>query len=336
MPVMDQFSIMTFPWGVPPSTGGGLVALTQRAEALGFHSVTLPHHLRMPSEWIYGDYPNREVLDTLVVLPAMAQATSTIRIGTNSLILPLLPPYFWAKYLASLDVMSGGRAIAGVALGWAREDFDAAGADLRTRGRCSDEQLEVITRLWAEDRVTHHGRFYDLDDAELEPAPVQSPGPPIWLGGGLPSIKRAARYAEYLLASWPTVGDVREKYMPQLIEAREHCGAGTGLALLNYAHVVGSEQEMREEAVPNLMKASGLDLALDFLGQAEFAERESAIDPRDLAFVGSPEVCAQRIQAYLDAGVTHFVLDFQYHGLTSVEFSMNQMEKFVSEVVPLL
>ncbi len=111
---------------------------------------------------------------------------------------------------------------------------------------------------------------------------------------------------------------------------------GTGLALLNYAHVVGSEQEMREEAVPNLMKASGLDLALDFLGQAEFAERESAIDPRDLAFVGSPEVCAQRIQAYLDAGVTHFVLDFQYHGLTSVEFSMNQMEKFVSEVVPLL
>ena len=336
MSVMDRFSIMTFPWGVPPPKVSELVELAQQAEKLGFHSISLPQHLVLPTEWIYKDFPNREALDLLVVLPAIAVATKTIRLGPNSLILPLLPPYFWAKYLATLDVMTEGRVIAGMALGWAEEDFEVAGADLGQRGRISDEQLEIITRLWREDRVSHHGRFYSLNNAELEPKPVQKPHLPIWLGGGLPSIPRAARYARYLVASWPSVQDIRDKYMPKLQKERERWGTNTELCLLNYVIVMEDEHALKTQVLPQLTKAAGIEFALSWAGHKEISLRERTISPEEVAFIGTPEQCARRIKEYQQAGVSHFILDFQYHGLTSLQFSIEQMDAFVEKVVPLL
>ena len=75
------------------------------------------------------------MLDSTAVVPAIAAATSTIKIGFNSLVLPLLPPYQWAKYLATLDRMSDGRLIVGTAMGWWQEDFGAVGVERKTRGR---------------------------------------------------------------------------------------------------------------------------------------------------------------------------------------------------------
>jgi alkanesulfonate monooxygenase SsuD/methylene tetrahydromethanopterin reductase-like flavin-dependent oxidoreductase (luciferase family) len=159
---ISDISIMLFPWGDEKPSVGEIVDAARLAEDLGFYSVTLPSHMTMPPSWLFTSFGNRDVLDATVVVPAIAAVTSTIRIGFNSLVLPLLPPYQWAKYLATLDRMSGGRVIAGAAMGWWEEDFGAVGVERKKRGRMFDEQLEVITRLWTEEKTSFDGEFYQL------------------------------------------------------------------------------------------------------------------------------------------------------------------------------
>ncbi len=91
MTQISDVSIMLFPWGVTPPTVSEIVDAAKLAEDLGFYSVTLPTHMTLPPGWLFEDFPNRHVLDALVVVPAIAAATSTIRIGFNSLLPPLLP-----------------------------------------------------------------------------------------------------------------------------------------------------------------------------------------------------------------------------------------------------
>ena len=117
---------------------------TKLAEELGFYSATLPTHMTLPPGWLFDTFTNDDCLDALVIAPAIAAATSRLKIGFNSILLPVLPPYQWAKYLSTLDVMSDGRLIVGAAMGWWEEDFTAVGVDRRKRGRLFDEQLETL------------------------------------------------------------------------------------------------------------------------------------------------------------------------------------------------
>ena len=158
MTEIETFSTFVFAAGDPPPTANDLVDAAVLAEDLGFHSITLAHHLTVPTSWVYGPMADRGIIDPLVLMPAMASATSRIGIGTNSAILPLLPPYVWAKYFASLDVLSKGRVVAGAAMGWFEEDFSVVGVNKRDRGAMFDEQLEVITRLRTEERAPHQLR----------------------------------------------------------------------------------------------------------------------------------------------------------------------------------
>ena len=169
---ISDISVMMFPWGVETPKVNMIVEGAQLAEELGFYSVTLPTHITMPPGWLFTTFPNQDVLDALVVLPAIAAGTRTLRIGTNSCLLPLLPPYTWAKYFSTLDVMSEGRVIIGAALGWWQEDFDAVGVNIRKRGKLFDEQLEILSRLWTQDRVTFEGEHYQLNDIPMQPRPV--------------------------------------------------------------------------------------------------------------------------------------------------------------------
>lgn len=293
------------------------------AEDLGFHSITLAHHLTVPTSWVYGPMPERGIIDPLVLMPAMAAATSRIGIGTNSAILPLLPPYAWAKYFASLDVLSKGRVVAGAAMGWFEEDFSAVGVNKRDRGAMFDEQLEVITRLWTEERVTHEGRFYQLKDAMLQPKPIQQPHPPIWIGGFLPSAARAAKYGRYLVPGNLTPEAIEQDFVPCLRQEADRFGSGTELCLNVNVDIVEDPAGPSPEALERLRRA------VDF-----FIEPD--IEPEKVAIIGPPEHCANRICEYRAAGVVHFLLDFQYHGAVSIRTAMDQMTLFVDKVVPLL
>ena len=219
MPIMDHFSVAVFPWGRKPPTMNEVVEAAQFAEKLGFYSVNVPLMNAIPDAGPFGRFGNKSILDARVLLPAIIADTSKIRIAVDSIPLPYLPPFDWAKYFASLDVISNGRVIVGMCLGMVDEAFHAVGADRRKRGAIADEQLEIITRLWTEDEVTYDGRFYKLSGVSMEPKPVQKPYPPIWWGGRAVSIPRAARYCEYINPPWPTFDELKDVYLPRIKDA---------------------------------------------------------------------------------------------------------------------
>ena len=318
---LSDISIMLFPWGASNPKVEEIVAAAKLAEDLGFYSVTLPTHMTMPPGWLFKTFPNRDVLDALAVLPAIATATSSIKIGFNSALLPLLPPYQWAKYVSTLDVMSAGRVIFGVAMGWWEEDFSAVGVERRKRGKLFDEQLEVITALLTEDTTRYNGDHYRLDDMTLDPKPVQKPYPPIWIGGGIKSVWRAARFGEYLLCFWPSEEEARTLWKPKLAEEGKKYGTEPKLASFTFAYVAEDEKDL-EGRMPMLREAVAFENA--------------DVDPLGITLTGTPERCAERVNALLDAGISHLVVEFQFHGLESVQFGMRQMEKFAREVAPLL
>lgn len=322
MGIMDSFSPALLPWGTKLLTADDVVSVAKHAEELGFYSLTMPIILRLPDEPLYERFGNENIVDSLVLFPLIVQATSTIRIGVHSMVLPLLPPYEWAKYLASLDVISGGRVDAGMCLGFSQRQFDAVGMSAKKRARMSDEAAEVITRLWTEERVTYQGEFYNLKEVTMEPKPKQKPYPPIWWGGGQASIARAARWSEYIASPWLTLQEIKTDFMPRLKEERQKRNTNTKLAMWVLTNVSPdrsfSEQDVR-------------DWALDLL----YHEGKDS-DPTEATIAGSPQQCADRINSYREAGVSFFILDFQRHGLDPASEIMRQMDLFVEKVAPLL
>ena len=322
MALMDRFSVFAFALGDPPPAASDLIAAAKHADSLGFHSISLPHHLTLPAAQVYTGFPRRDILDPLVLLPAMAEVTEKIKVGTNSAIVPVMAPYLWARYFATLDVMSEGRALAGMAMGWFEKDFAAAKVNIKKRARHFDEALGLMRRLWTESSVTHSGETCQLTDMELEPKPVQKPHPPVWIGGHTASIERASRHGQYLLPANLTVEEVRDEYLPRLQEANARWGTEAGICLSVRVNV-GDGRGADPDMLPRIERLVN-------------SRRRPVDDIHKISIAGTPEHCAERIEEYLEADISHFLLDFQYHGLTSVEYSMRQMERFVSEVVPLL
>ena len=227
----------------------------------------------------------------LVVVPAIAAATSQLKIGFNSVLFPVLPPYQWAKYLSTLDVMTDGRVICGAAMGWWEEDFTSVGVPRNKRGKLFTEQLEVITRLWTEERVTFEGEHYQLRDMPMEPKPIQKPYPPIWIGGGLKSIWRTAKYGECVLCFWPSPDDARQVWVPKLQEEGAKYGTDPKLATFTFAYVADGEDDFNQR-LPQLTNAVAFE--------------NPDVDPMQVTISGSPERCAERIKALSDAGVLAF------------------------------
>ena len=154
------------------------------AEELGFDSVWLEEHHGTSRHY----HPS-----PFIFLAGFATRTERILLGTDIAILPLYHPVRLAEDVAQLDVMSQGRVILGVAIGYREEEFAAFQTPLKGRGTQFEEMIDLIKRLWTQDNVTFESRRYALSGFTLEPKPLQQPRPPIWLGGwGKLSIQRAA------------------------------------------------------------------------------------------------------------------------------------------------
>jgi len=182
------------------------------AEQEGFESVWMQEHLVFPAE-IPGTSPNSEsgfpavqsstaLFDPWIVHAAIAQATTTIRLGTNVFILPLRHPLVTARSLVTLDRISNGRVTLGVGVGWLEEEFVAAGVPFRERGRIADEVIPLLRRLWTDDIIDHHGDYYEFGPVAFQPKPRQRPLP-IHVGGGSgPALRRAGRLGD----GWIEIG----------------------------------------------------------------------------------------------------------------------------------
>jgi probable F420-dependent oxidoreductase len=165
------------------------------AEEVGFESVWTGEHVALPVEGNPVATPaETPFLDSVVALTRVATLTQRLRLGTGILVLPHHNPILVAKTLATLDVLSGGRVIAGFAAGYAEPEFRALGVRFDRRGAITDEYLRAIRALWTEDLPAFEGRFARFAGIRFEPKPVRRPHPPIVVGGTAPAaLARAAR-----------------------------------------------------------------------------------------------------------------------------------------------
>ena len=165
------------------------------AEEVGFESVWTGEHVALPVEGNPVPTPaETPFLDSVVALTRVAALTTRLRLGTGVLVLPHHNPVLVAKALASLDVLSGGRVIAGFAAGYVEAEFRALGVRFDRRGAITDDALRAVRALWTEETPRFAGRFARFDAIRFEPKPVQRPHPPIVIGGTAPpALARAAR-----------------------------------------------------------------------------------------------------------------------------------------------
>lgn len=168
-----------------------VAADARAAEEQGFDGVAWGEHL-----FFHG-----AVANSFVTLAAAAGATSRIRLLSSVTILPLYPAVLAAKLATTLDQVSGGRFDFGVGVGGEfPHEFTAAGVSVRTRGRRTDEHLELLRQFWSGGPVQFDGEFTSVPALALDPPPLQAGGPPIWLGGRKPAaVRRAARFADVWL-----------------------------------------------------------------------------------------------------------------------------------------
>jgi probable F420-dependent oxidoreductase len=165
------------------------------AEEVGFESIWTGEHVALPIQGNPVPTPaETPFLDSVVALTRVAALTTRLRLGTGILVLPHHNPILVAKTLATLDVLSGGRVIAGFAAGYAEAEFRALGARFDRRGAVTDEYLRAIRTLWTSEEPAFEGRFAKFAGIRFEPKPVQRPHPPIIVGGvAPPALARAAR-----------------------------------------------------------------------------------------------------------------------------------------------
>ena len=211
----------------------GWVAVTEEADRLGFDSVWIPEHLVLPvdmggSPHDGQDHPpipsNIPVFDPLVYLAFLAARTERIRFGTQVYNIGLRHPFSTARAAATLDVVSGGRLDFGIGASWLRAEWDAVGLDFDSRGARVDESIDVCRRLWSEETIEHHGRFFDFDPVMFEPKPIQRPGPPLHIGGDGPAaLRRAATVGDGWIPMNHSVEEIPEK-VALLAELRQRAG----------------------------------------------------------------------------------------------------------------
>ncbi|WP_019634894.1 TIGR03619 family F420-dependent LLM class oxidoreductase [Actinomadura atramentaria] len=192
--------------------------LAVHADRLGYESVWLPEHLVFATDLSTAAYPGgaspgivpeTPLFDAPAYLCALAAVTTRVRLGTAVYLHALRHPFIAARAFATLDVVSGGRAVAGVGAGWYAGEWIAAGIDFATRGRRLDEAIAVTRRLWTEPAVAHDGEFFAFPEVAFEPKPVQA-RLPILAGGESPAaLRRAATLCDGWISMPRGLDDVR-------------------------------------------------------------------------------------------------------------------------------
>jgi probable F420-dependent oxidoreductase len=175
------FSVNTYAAAEPRA----LARVARAAEGAGFESLWGGEHVVLPDPQAPPSpmAPTDAILDPVVALTYAAALTSRVRLGTGIIILPQRNPLVLAKELASLDVLSGGRLIVGIGVGYLEPEFRALGAPFEQRGAVTDEYLAAMRAVWGEAKPAYRGRFVDFANVQAHPQPVQRPHPPVVIGG---------------------------------------------------------------------------------------------------------------------------------------------------------
>ncbi len=205
-----------------------LTQVAKKAEELNFESVWIPEHLAIPvsinSPYPYSEDgkfpggPNAALHDPFVALSFVAACTEKIKLGTGVFVLPLRNPLAVAKAAASVDVLSQGRLLFGIGVGWLEEEFQATGMNFQDRAPRGREWVKILKALWTEETPEYDGRFHSFEPIGFNPKPVQKPHPPIIFGGETrAALKRTATLGD----GWYGVRYTPESVKPQLALLKE-------------------------------------------------------------------------------------------------------------------
>jgi alkanesulfonate monooxygenase len=292
--------------------GPGLLDYAVRMEDLGYESLWVWDHI------LLGVEPNFPILESLSLLTAVAARTSRVRLGTGILVLALRNPVVLAKQLSTLDILSNGRLILGVASGWYKREFDAVGVPYEQRGKIVDQSLEILTRLWQEDRVTGDYPPHALRNAVMHPKPVQKPRPPILIGGYADRVlKRVATKGDGWLTYFYTPASFTKSWAKIRAFAEE---AGRDPATLSATNQLPIMVGKSRDAVAGPLN--------DWL-RKEWDYSEWSESSPDSAIMGTVEDCVAQLRAQLDAGVQRVIF-------VPYRYEMEQAEIIAKEIIPRL
>jgi len=179
----------------PSASPDRLRRWAELAEGLGYHHLLTSDHVAVTPD-VQSRYP-APTYEPISTLAWLAGITTRIAIGSTVVIVPYRSPLETARAIANIDQFSGGRVIFGVGVGWAKEEFAALNVPFEKRGRMTDEYLAAMQCLWTEDFAAFEGEFVRFTDVDTAPRPVQSPYPPIWVGGASDAaLRRTVRYGD--------------------------------------------------------------------------------------------------------------------------------------------
>jgi probable F420-dependent oxidoreductase len=290
-----------------------LMHAAQQAESLGYDSVWSADRIIIPWE-ITTPYPyskaatfivppDRPFFEPLTCLAFLAGCTDNIKLGMSVMVLPYRHPLYWAKIATTIDQLSTGRLIMGVGVGWMNEEFSALGAPFKARGAVSDEQLQLLDKIWHEEHISFHGRYYNFDDIAFSPKPFQKSRIPIWVGGeGKLAQRRAGVY-----------GDGWFPY---------------------FVRITPNELARRFENVRRCAREAGRDpdeMTFACCLPIELTSKEVQQEPDSLK--GSIAQVIEALQRFRDIGVAHIGLQFM---IPHYPERQEQIERFAKEALPAL
>jgi probable F420-dependent oxidoreductase len=212
------------------------------ADRVGFDGAVMPdHYMWGTMEW-HKRPDSNHTLETWITLTYLAAKTEQIRLGTLVTPIPFRPPGMLAKMVATLDVLSKGRAVLGVGAGWSQVEFEGYSEwnEPKVRVDKTKEGVELIIRLWTQDSVTFKGRYYRAKDAVIEPKPVQKPYVPLLFGGrGDRMLKMAGKYADICYVPQFQSGQTYEEGMEKVLKAAKKLNRANKIAFM--AGGIGTE-----------------------------------------------------------------------------------------------
>ncbi len=235
---------------------------------------------------------------SLPLLGVAAGATERIRLLSAIVLIPFYHPTVLAKLTATLDIASGGRLTLGVGVGGEYPvEFQAAGLNVKHRGRQTNECLEVLRRLWLGESVTYHGRHFQLDDVAINPAPTQRPHPPVWVSGRRDAaMLRAARLGD----GWMPYFYSPERYRDSVEKITGFAAqSGRDLSKFQWAYFPYIS------IYPTVDEAA--TVAAEFLGGRYLHTGDFMEIVHSYCLLGPVEKCVQRLQEYIDAGARHII-----------------------------
>ena len=230
------------------------------AEAAGFESLWVADHVVLPDPPVPGRpmAPDQRLLDPIVALTFLAAHTTRIRLATGVIILPQRQALVLAKQLASLDVLSNGRLIFGLGVGWCEPEMRSVGAPFAERGRVADDYLAAMRAVWSQPKPSYRGPYVSFDGVQAMPRPVQTPTPEIVVGGRTtPAFRRAVTQGH----GWYGFGlDVSEtqKLVDGLREAGKKHSRPAGLGRLEIS-VTPPGYDVPDKATRDAYAAAGVD-----------------------------------------------------------------------------